>query len=170
MTEELSEIEVIYMGKRMTTSGKVAHSFITEAQIDAILASPGDFEKKFPAETADRMERASSLFQVDKNKPGSVGSVYKTKGIIVDGKCTSLVPNGLVWVRPAHGWSSWTNGWKVLHDAVELDRRRKTAEKNADNDPGLRNAINTLRDRYRKLPGGYKRSFFLWLQEELETR
>jgi hypothetical protein len=169
MTEEaLEKIEIVYLGKRMVKGDKIAHAFILPATLEKIVDDGEKHEReRFKQDITERIDRAASLFTAVKG-PASIGGVYEGKGLVENGLIVSLVPSGLAWRRSVDGnAATFIPAFRVLHDAVELEKRRKAAEKNAVVDKAFINAVAVLRDRYRKIPGGYRRGFMLWLQDEL---
>ena len=60
--------------------------------------------------------------------------------------------------------------WRWGDKAKGFIEQYHKAEKNAVADRHLSNAMDVLRDRYRKIPAGFRRGFQLWLLDELERR
>lgn len=169
MTTELQKIEIVYLGKRMVKGDKVAHAFILPARLEKII-SDGE-GSRFPQDITEDIDRHASLFTVKGTGPASIGGIYEADGIIVNDSISQLVPTRLQWKRPVNGISAhYLPAWKTMSEGVELYKRRKSAEKNAFADRRFMEAIDVLKDRYRKIPAGYKRGFMLWLQDELGKR
>lgn len=150
MSDKLETIDVIYVGKRELNSGALAHGFITHAQL---------------TEFIEQYHKAEGVTLA------SIGGVYKAPGLIENNRVMSLVMNKLQWANtiPAN-LADFVTAWQTLSRDIELGKRRKSAEKNAVADRHLSNAMDVLRDRYRKIPAGFRRGFQLWLLDELESR
>lgn len=174
MTEQtLDDIEVIYLGKRKTTKGDVVLSFISNESLEHMFATTTDWEKRVPSDLTERVESEASLFKPGKKVNfNSVGARYAVRGKIEGGRIVRMDVTAPRYAGTAEteAHARMTTAWKTIHDAIELQKRIETAEKNADNDPAFRNALAVLKYRYRTIPAGYRRGFQLWLLSELEKK
>jgi hypothetical protein len=171
---ELQKIEAVYLGKRMSPKNKVLCAFIAKSVL--LSYNLADFDKSnsgvFPADVTEAIDRAASVFP-SKGAPASIGGLYEVEGKQDEtGRITSMVVGKYRWLGSLDDEASarYVLAWRTMSNQIEQDKRRQSAEKNAENDPALRNALATLKMRYRKLPPGYRRGFQLWLLEEMEKR
>lgn len=177
MSDKLETIDVIYVGKRELKSGALAHGFITHAQLTEFIEQYHKAEDnavgimRYDQEWTLKLERETSLFPAKGVTLASIGGVYKAPGLIENNRVMSLVMNKLQWANtiPAN-LADFVTAWQTISRDIELGKRRKSAEKNAVADRHLSNAMEVLRDRYRKIPAGFRRGFQLWLLDELEKR
>lgn len=152
--------EFIYTGKT-TYNGKVYFGFISVERHDSVVAQN-------IAVGADReMTRKTSWFALKKAPCHSIGAIYS----FPDG--FTLNDDGMMsgfkgqprFVRPFD--SPFTIMWQQESREVEEAKQLASREKTAVNDKELARALAVIQDRYKRLPAMSRRSFRLWLTEQL---
>jgi len=164
----MDKIEAIYIGRRMTSQGKIAHGFIRQVQIDSCKAFDEQRRTAAPGQLAEEIERKASLFAL-KRSPGGIGCIYNFEGRIEDGRIVSISGDP-AFVRENSGNEGLYSAWWAASDAVDQTVKRQSAERKADADRALTHAIAVLNDRYLKIAPAYRRGFKLWLLEQIEKR
>lgn len=153
--------EAIYIGRRMLTSGKLAHSFITMAHIIECetQVSARQFLRDYPSEVTELIERKASLFTL-KSTPGMIGGVYAAPDI----------DNGKINARPAWQRSSdlpYIPAWRAADQSAYSDSRKASLEKKSDDDAAFRRAIDTLHNRYQRIMPCDRIGFQVWLINQM---
>ena len=170
MSEEPQEIEVIYIGRRiLNMKQEIAYAFVTKEQIQSCI---DDYEAnesfKFISGIANRIEEKASIFKM-KSGPVSIGSIYKVKGVIEDGRVRQMITGALALCWKERGeFEELSTVWNILDKEAYTANKNKNREKNADNDPAFSKALETLRNRYKRTPGASRVYFKFWLLEQLE--
>ena len=166
----MEDFEAIYIGRRKTTKGPIAYAFLLPSQIEE--ARKVWEEKAFKTESGftDDLERASSLFKLDRQLR-CIGGIYKVRGVVENGRIVSMVPNSPAFIQTVgENYAALATAWSVADDSAYQMGKRDAREKKADADPALTHAVAIINDRYRKLAGGDRRGFQLWLLEQIEKR
>lgn len=152
--------EFIYTGKT-THDGKTYFGFISVELHDSIVA-------KNIAVGADReMTRKTSWFALKKAPCHSVGAIYSfPNGVTLnDDGMMSGFKGQPQFVRSFD--SPFTIIWQQASREVEEEKQLASREKAAVNDKELARALAVIQDRYKRLPAMSRRSFKLWLTEQL---
>lgn len=153
--------EFIYTGKN-SYNGKTFYGFISVDLHDSIMA------QNIVVGADHEMTRKTSWFPMKKAPAYSIGGIYSfPKGFTLnDNGMISGFTGDPVFVRSFN--SPFTIVWQQKSREVEEEKQLASREKAAVNDPELQKAINVLKDRYKRLPTMSRRSFKLWLTEQLQ--
>lgn len=174
MAEEKPKIDVVYLGRRTLASGKVGYAFIPlaklEDQVRIAEATPRLVD--IPSMNTESVDRAASLFEFKKIPCHSIGGIYETVGELDEGSGRLKMMGGAQFKggRLNDECRAYIAAWRAMDEAYERHKKQKYNEKNAKGDLRLEEAVKIVKDRYRKVPAGYRRSFRDWLMDELEKR
>lgn len=160
--------EIIYIGRRKLTNGKPGLLFITVEKLQTLLnGAPRGYYK---ADTIDRW--ASAFAEVKKTSfPKIIGGILETDhDLKIDdaGTIHSINYSKLKFVRMSD--SEMLANWRTMDDALEQEKRVNSAIKRAEENTDLARAVATLKRHYANVSPGYRRSFQLWLLNELDKR
>lgn len=156
-----AKTEFYYCGKVRTTNGKTAFGFISVKLHDDIMTSG-----LRDAGISKEVDRRTSWFTLKKAPAQSVGAIYVFKECEVDEKGTLTRYVGEARYLKA-GQSPLTAHWQQHSRDAEDAKHLASAEKKAVNDKELARALDTLRDRYNKIPYPSRRAFKLWLWDQI---
>lgn len=164
----MEDIEVIYIGRRLTSKGKIGHAFVRQAQIDSRRAIDDQRRVHVPSQLTEDIENEMSIFTL-KRALNSVGGVYLVNGELSNSRLVSILGTPR-FARADTKNSDLQSAWWAADDAAEQTQKRKSAEKKADADPALTNAIAIVANRYQRIAPAYRRGFKLWLLEQIEKK
>lgn len=173
MTEvSAAPIDVVYLGRRQTTKGQNAHSFMAVSTLEKLLSAKSDFDERFPDEVTARVERAANLFTVKGSGPNSIGAVYEAVGVMDGDSVVRMYPDKLRFKSRESSMisSAMIAAWRTMDRAVHEAATIKSAEKKFDADPSLAQAVKIIRSRYARIPAGYRRGFQFWLLDEIAKK
>lgn len=146
---EMTKIEVVYMGKWTGSSGKMYHTFTTEAHVEN-----GSWKS------------SASLFKL-KMPPHCIGGLYKVNGEIDgDGKVTSLSTGGFEFVHKLDHPAVLE--WEAQDALASAASRAEAVEKKAAGETRLKAIMDQLRRTYQKLPYPDHIPFKVWIMKELD--
>lgn len=161
------KITAIYVGRRLMQSGKVGHGFILQHILDEIAAETD------PARTAfrliDRAERKTSYFNL-KRTPSYIGAPVAFEGEIADGRVVKMkgVPAFISGVPvKTHDLGA---AWGEADRTVTQARDEKSFETKSESKTLLRISVDALKAQYKQIPPSQRRSFMLWLWDEMEKK
>jgi hypothetical protein len=164
-------MEVVYMGRRLTTSGKLAFCFIKKDMLeDEIHKYTGYVERNGDSSTlTENIEIKASLFSNLKARP-SIGGIYTVRGMVDgDGRVSNMMVSKLVWSKE-HFAHPILTGWTALSNASQEEARIKSLERKAGDNPELAQLIKELKRHYSHVSFAHRMSFKLWLMKELDKR
>lgn len=166
-------IEVVYLGRRTGSKGAL-WSLISVERLKTVVAGADSFTERHPVEMTDRIEAAASLFEAKKKMiMRTVGAVYSVEGDLDGDKIISASLGSAKFVRALKANDDacqFVEAWRRLDGQEEERKRLLSAEKNADSDRWLTEAVKTIKHRYKAIPATSRRSFQLWLLNELDKK
>jgi len=146
--------EIVYLGRRMGSDGKIHHAIITHALLE-----------KHNGLAADYVERRASWFQL-KKAPAAVGGVYLAPATLDEnGKVIEVVSGQMEYRRAETHPHEAT--WRTFDRMAETAKRRKAMEARAAKDSALERMVDPLRRTYKALAPSDRLAFQLWLINQL---
>lgn len=171
---ELPELEVVYLGRRPGQTG-TSHLLLTMASLRATVdkSSKREFFVPIPFEVTRDIDSAASWFKLKKRPCNTVGGVYTTRGEVrEDGKLLSFISSDMRFKGrlPDESLQAFVPAWERLDMEVQRERQMASIENSAVTDPRTKQALEVLRDRYRKVPPATRMAFKMWLIAEMEKK
>ena len=146
--------EIVYLGRRMGTDGKIHHALITH-----------DLLEKHNGLSSDRVEVRASWFQL-KRTPASIGGIYLAPATLdANGKVIEVVSGQMEYKRTeTHPHEAV---WRALDRTADMAKRRKSMEARAAKDSALERMVEPLRYTYKRLAPSDRLAFQVWLINQL---
>ncbi len=171
---KLPELEVVYLGRRPGQTG-TAHLLITLAAMRAAVeeSNKREFFVPVPFEVTRDVDTAASWFKLKKRPCNTIGGVYTVRGEVQeDGKLSSFISSDMRFKGrlPDESLQAFVPAWERLDNEVQREKQMATFENAAVTDPRTKQALEVLRDRYRKVPPATRMAFKMWLISEMEKK
>lgn len=172
--EELPERDVVYLGRRPGQSG-TAYLLITLERLQGIVKSAEGrtYIIPLPYDVTREVDAAASWFKLKKKPCNTIGAVYSVRCEVDDkGKLQSFVSSQMRFKDrlKEENLQAFVPAWGRLDEEVNREKQMASLENNANTDPQTKRALETLRDRYKKVPPATRMAFKMWLIAEMEKK
>lgn len=171
---ELPELEVVYLGRRPGATG-TAQLLVTLQTLRETVdkSSKREFFATVPFEVTRDIDSAASWFKLKKRPCNTIGGVYVTRGEVKeDGKLLSFISSDMRFKSrlQQEDLQAFVPAWERLDNEVQREKQMASLENAAVTDPQTKRALETLRDRYQKVPPATRMAFKMWLISEMEKK
>jgi hypothetical protein len=159
MTDELTRMEVVYLGRVHLSDGKTG-----------VMIAPRELVMTNPKAAWS----AGSPFGKPKKGLASfsaIGTVYSVEGATGEGgRITTYRPGSLEFVGKSDVPAEVVAVWEAKDESLALAERAKSREKTLTENTELTRQVGALRQTYKGIGYGHRLAFKLWLIEELDRR
>ena len=167
----MTNLQAVYIGRRVLTSGKIGCSFITPELLSDVIAinEKRDFIKLHPSELTDAIDRQASMFSL-KRTPLSIGGIYEAHQIDENGKVSSI-SNNPKWISANNeNFADLVIAWKMADQSAVNSLAIKRLETKTETDREFAKALDVIKSRYNKIMPGDRVAFQVWFIRELSRR
>lgn len=155
-TPQLEELEIVYMGRRVSRDKKTTMAFITRAQLETL----GEHV------LTSTIEYAASLFPHDPKGPGVIGGIYKMCGCLNEVARIIRLNFGLIKYVGKHE-SEHVPVFEANDTGARIEIAAAKREKNAKNSQVLNDLTYQLRQIYRNTSAPYRTALLVKIVKDI---
>jgi hypothetical protein len=161
MTDDLTEIEIVYLGQREAEGNKLGLVIIARSKLDELIASGSG---------SAAIDKVSSLFTPKRggDQPRTIGGIYRM-GVKLDegGRVITAATRSASWVGIGP-YAELAGHWTAAERAVTMRKQAKAEEAKAAAANDLDRAIDVLARYYQRAGYANRSAFKLMVLDRLE--
>lgn len=161
MSEELQEIDAVYIGRRMGQGGKILQGFVAVDRLD-------EFKPGKATTITDTAERLASMFAFKAGKgPATVGGIYRMRGRLGQGgTIETLSPSSAEFKGMAPG--GLVGIWWAKDKATADRKRAKAEEAKAAKSHALEHALEVVARHFAAVGPANRQAFKVMVLDRLD--